>query len=454
MNSNHAAPSGMRVLRGRARLCLFVVGALGLGLVPIAEAGTSTGSQRPDSAAVPAVRSAQVGTVARLSKTAHPTRSARAAVRVVRPQAVEAAPATTLPSALDLLRGRAFGSSSYTPLADISCVAPGGNWSSPATWSGGVPTAADSVSIGNGCTVTIDTAATALSLIVFNGGVLQYEETTARTLAIGDYVTVGVGGIFRSAATGTQTGHVLSVSGGLTNGGTIDFSTNTDTAGAGIVFTGAANTSMVNSGSLDLRQANGINLNKGTSAASTLDFFPGGTITVQGANTAGFLTIANGTFRIVSSDTFTNPVFASATYTIPLTGAFWLNAPNVTVVGQAGSPTNNGLLRVTAGVLNVGTLGTHVMGAGVGAAFVVEGGTLGLAGRLNSANAFVTYTQSGGAVNVCTAGGCTTTPSFGFTGASVLMKMSGGSINLVNSQDMTISRLQHGRHDGLQRRHA
>ena len=157
--------------------------------------------------------------------------------------------------------------------------------------------------------MTIDTAATALSLIIFNGGVLQYEETTARTLVVGAYVTVGVGGIFQSAATGAQTGHVLSV-GSLTNAGTMDFSTNSDTAGAGIVFTGAASTSMVNSGSLDLRQTNGVTLNKGTSAASMLDFFPGGTITVQGANTAGFLTIANGTFRIVGSETFSNPVFA------------------------------------------------------------------------------------------------------------------------------------------------
>ena len=212
MISTYAASAGgARALRGRTRLCLLVVGVLGLGLVPIAEAGTSTNSQQPDSAAVPAVRSAQIGPVARLSKTAGPTPSARAASRVVRPQALANAPAATVPSALDLLRGRAFGSPSYAPLAEISCVAPGGNWSSPATWSGGVPTAADNVTIGSGCTVTIDTAATALSLIVFNGGVLQYEETTARTLAIGDYVTVGVGGIFQSAATGTQTGHVLSV---------------------------------------------------------------------------------------------------------------------------------------------------------------------------------------------------------------------------------------------------
>jgi hypothetical protein len=52
--STFAAPSGLRALRGRTRLCLFVVGVLGLGLVPIAEAGTSTSSQRPESAAVAA----------------------------------------------------------------------------------------------------------------------------------------------------------------------------------------------------------------------------------------------------------------------------------------------------------------------------------------------------------------------------------------------------------------
>ena len=77
------------------------------------------------------------------------------------------------------------------------------------------------------------------------------------------------------------------------------------------------------------------------------------------------------------------------------------------------------------------------MGAGVGAMFNVDGGTVNLAGRLNSANAFVNYTQSAGQVNVCVAGGCTTSPSFGFTGASVVMKMSGGSINLVNSNGLT-----------------
>ena len=62
-----------------------------------------------------------------------------------------------------------------------------------------------------------------------------------------------------------------------------------------------------------------------------------------------------------------NPVFTAAAYTIPATGGFWLNNANATVIGQNGSPTNNGLLRLTAGTLNIGTVGTNVMGAGAGA---------------------------------------------------------------------------------------
>src|SRR5205085_2340332 len=101
---------------------------------------------------------------------------------------------------------------SLAPATAITCNGAGGNWSSTGTWSGGVvPTAADSVTITNGCTVTIDTAATALSVNVQSGGILQYEAVTARTLTVGQSVTIDSGGTFQSAATGTITTHVLSV---------------------------------------------------------------------------------------------------------------------------------------------------------------------------------------------------------------------------------------------------
>ena len=55
----------------------------------------------------------------------------------------------------------------------------GGAWSAPATWTGGVvPGAADDVTIADGDTVTIDTAALAMSVTVGQGtsGVLQWDE--------------------------------------------------------------------------------------------------------------------------------------------------------------------------------------------------------------------------------------------------------------------------------------
>src|SRR4051812_46290574 len=106
-----------------------------------------------------------------------------------------------------------------------------GLWSAPGTWSTGiVPTSNDAVTITGGTTVTIDTAAVAYSVSV--AGTLQWEQTTARTLTATADVTVQGGGTFQSNPAGTQTAHNLSVAGNLTNNGTLDFSTNADTAGA------------------------------------------------------------------------------------------------------------------------------------------------------------------------------------------------------------------------------
>src|SRR5262249_33474834 len=301
--------------------CFFAVSLLAILLLPVA-AKASSGSH--PTAQARAVVDAQIG-------PAHPQAAIRVRTRrphhgVARRAARPAQPGpmrAVLPTGLDLLLGHRAGSGPSVPRASIACVAPGGNWSSSATWSGGVvPTSADDVTITNGCTVTIDTAAAALSVTVVSGGTLQFEATTARTLTVDSNVTVNAGGTLQSAATGAQTGHVLSIGGNLVNAGTIDLSTNSDTAGAGITFTGAANASIMNTGTLDLRSTGGIVENKGTSAASTLDLQLAGTITVQGANTSGFLTITNGTFKISGSDAFSSPVFTLPGYTIPATRGF------------------------------------------------------------------------------------------------------------------------------------
>ena len=121
-------------------------------------------------------------------------------------------------------------SATYTiqiPPPGISSTASGGNWSATTTWVGGVvPTASDNVTIADGATVTINTAASALSLRVGTGAgpaaVLQFESNNPRTITVGTYVIIASNGTFQGPS-GNENGHVLSVGTDLTNNGVARF---------------------------------------------------------------------------------------------------------------------------------------------------------------------------------------------------------------------------------------
>jgi hypothetical protein len=319
-----------------------------------------------------------------------------------------------------------------TPNASVGS----GLWSSPGTWStGSVPTSNDEVSIAAGTTVTIDTAAAAYSVSVAGTGTLQFEQTTARTLTVATDATVQSGATLQSNPAGTQTGHVLSITGNLTNNGTLDFSTNADTAGAMITFVGATNATFGGTGATtDLRT---ITINKGTSNASILELNPA-SFTVRGVTTdtvvGGWLVMTNGTIKISGTFAGTSRVFAVAAYNIPVSFRFWLNNPNYTVAAQNGNVVNNGLLQVSQGTFNQGTSNAATMTGAAGAVFTIEGGTVNLSGRFNPANAII-YNQSGGTFNVATVGNSgsgTTNGSFAIPAAATF-NMTGGTINLVQA---------------------
>jgi uncharacterized repeat protein (TIGR01451 family) len=307
-----------------------------------------------------------------------------------------------------------------------------GLWSAPGTWSTGiVPTANDAVTIAGGTTVTIDTAAVAYSVAV--AGTLQFEQTTARTLTVGTDVTVQGGGTLQSNPAGTQTGHTLSIAGSLTNNGTLDFSTNADTAGAILSFTGANNATFSGTGATnDVRQ---ITVTKGTTPAAVLEITTSN-FTVRGVTTdtvvGGWLVMANGTLKLSGTFTGTSRVFAAAAYTIPASFGFWLNNPNYTVAGQAGNATNSGLLRISQGTFNVGTATGNAMGLATGSTTVIEGGTVNATGRLGvtAAGNAITYTQSGGTITVCTIGNASATLGSFDLGTSIAssIALSGGTI--------------------------
>ncbi len=299
------------------------------------------------------------------------------------------------------------GSQTTNPPGNDTCNGAGGNWSETTTWAdGSVPTVSDNVTIGSGCSVTVDV-----------------------TTAVAFNVTINSGGTLQSPLTGTVTNNNLTVGGNVTNNGTLDFSTNGDTSGAILTF-GATIPNVTFGGSGVTTDVRAITVAKGaqenTVELTTSNF------TVQGVNTdsAGFLTLTSGTFKISGTFTATNRVFTTAGYTIPALGGLWLNNPNFTVAGQNGSPTVTGLLRLTTGTYNVGTSTGNSLGGGTGGQFIIEGGVLNATGRLQTTSA-VSYTQSGGTVNVCTIGNTATTACFGLTSASNTFNMTGGSIVLV-----------------------
>ena len=322
-----------------------------------------------------------------------------------------------------------------TPAAgNISSTGAGGPWSVPATWAGGVvPGAADNVTIVDGSTVTIDTAALAYTVTVGQGtsGVLQFDSAGAQSLTVGDDVTIANNGTLQSATSGTVTTHALNIGGDLTNNGTLDMSTNANTAGGVITFTGAPNNTFGGTGgTTDIRQ---ITMNKGSSAASILELTTSN-FTVQGVTTdvAGWLASGNGTFKLSGAFAGTNRVFTAAAYTITAAGGFWLNNPNYTVAGQNGSPTQSGLLRISQGTFNIGTASGNSMGFGGASTTIVEGGAVNAAGRfgVSGSTNVISYTQTGGTVTVCTVGNASTTlASFDLgTSTASTVSITGGTI--------------------------
>jgi hypothetical protein len=347
------------------------------------------------------------------------------------------------------------------PAGAVSATATGGLWSSPSTWSGGaVPTEGDNVTISSGSTVIIDTAAVALSVTVGSvgslaeqekgaapeggaPGVLRFGETGAFSLTVTNDVTIGANDAFTTGG-GNANQHVLTVGGNLTNNGTLDFSTNNNSASAGIVFTGNSSNTFGGTGPVtDIRS---ITISKGPSNANVLELSVAN-FTVVGSATdtpdSGYLYLGEGTFKISGTFSGNHRTFANPGYQINPAAGIWLNNPNYTITAQD-SPSVRvfGLLRMSAGTYNVGSLVDQSLQFNQGSNVIIEGGSINTSGKFEkqSNGQFpFRYNQTGGTVTVCTvpnfsafcggysiAGVVSMSDNVSLTGGTIVVQNAGG----------------------------
>ncbi len=263
-----------------------------------------------------------------------------------------------------------------------------GDWNVASTWDCNcIPAFDDDVVIPSGITVTVDAAAVANNITIELGGTLN-------------------GGV-----------STLQVYGNWINNGTF-------TAGTGTVeFTGSTDASIGGSSSTDF---NAFVLDKGSDVATDL--------VVQSDITISDLTFTNGVLDIESGTTdivnIVNP-----DNTIPSTSGLRVSGGTLTTGYY--SIINEGLIEVTSGAATFETGSGNSVHTQVDGAFIVSGGTVDIAGRLeNTAGGTLSGYPSGiningGIITLATAGNnesgtgsldVTTNGAFNFTGGTVIFE--------------------------------
>jgi hypothetical protein len=328
------------------------------------------------------------------------------------------------------------GSRSTLPSALIKSTSAGGNWSDPATWvNGTVPVVGDSVVIADSATVTIDTdtaSCYALTVGEGSGGVLTYTQAKKGVLTVVNNVYVTAHGRF-TAGTGNLLTHVLNIGGksatapgegSLTVNGVLDMYT---TDAVVVNFFGNRNAAI--QGTPDTLDFSYINVNKGNSMTTKPVLSILAEFTVQGTETTGLIgTHTGGIIRIGGTFTRSNPIYTTASYSIPLNGGLHLDNPNFTITGTNGNPIVYGLLRVSRGVFMTGQANNQKLLFSTGAVFTVDGGVVIAASAINSSFPF-TFNFSSGTIQVATVGNnVNNLASFGITHASSTVNWSGGTL--------------------------
>ena len=183
-----------------------------------------------------------------------------------------------------------------------------GNWNNAATWSAGIPDAADAVTINNGVTVTVNTAAECASITVNSGGTNSgITISGTNSLAVSAAITV-------NAPTSNNRNRTINVGSGVLTCASISFA-NTTSGTRDINMTIGTGTVSV-SGNFVM---------SGSASENAVSFTDAGTLNLGGTFTGGTVNESTGTIRYTSASSqeirdmdYNNLTFSGAgTKTLP-----------------------------------------------------------------------------------------------------------------------------------------
>jgi len=221
----------------------------------------------------------------------------------------------------------------------------------------------------------------------------------------------------------TSTQYTMNVTGNWTNNGTFN-------AGAGKVKFSGTNTLQTIGGS-STTNFNVLSISKGVQS-NVLE----ATSSISLSATTNPLDLVSGTFKLSTNSVITP--FTTNPTTIGATCGIWNNGGTINSPGLTWQL--SGLLRNSAGTTNIGNATDNSLNYLTGSSIIIDGGTLNIASRIcpnTVGTAITTYKQSGGMVNINTAGSTSTSVApFDITSGSSFT-ITGGTNTIQNASGFT-----------------
>lgn len=259
------------------------------------------------------------------------------------------------------------------------------------------------------------------NLSVSAGAASIGNDATARIISVNGDISIANGAALNVAGTSNTT-HLLIASGNITNNGTLNLRPDANSL-CNVVFNKNGNQAIAGPGTTT--SFNLITINQGTSNSNYMD--------VTAANFSapdGFLTLNNGSFNLNSPAVTIMPFTAdiiTGNFLIPATAGLWVNAGTIQSANM--NWTVAGLVKVTGGTLNMGSIADNVVIPKSTAIFSVTAGNLNLASRISNPGVIWSLLMKGGTVTVNTQGSSAAgIAPFNMDAANCLFDMSGGTV--------------------------